>query len=468
MSLLSIEFGCLFPVFLLIYWLLRTRPALQNKLLLLASYGILLSFHYYFALVIGVYTVVIYVLSCKIHQHPDKNKWFTVAIIAAILNLGIFKYFDFFRDTIQTLINTLNLTLLLPGVEIIMPLGISFYTFHSVSYLVSIKKREITLPPFLDFALFLSFFPSLIAGPINRAKVFLPQIQVSEPRKIGDPSKAYILLIVALIKVLWLSPVLAENWVDPVFASPKEFHALDALTALYLYAIQLYLNFSGYTDLVTAIAILLGFTLPINFNTPYLAHNLRDFWQRWHISLSSWIKDYIYIPLGGSRQGFTRTQFNLMAAMLISGLWHGASYNFIIWGAIHGAGVVLLNIGDKLFGKELLTRQSKFLATFITFQYTSFAWLFFRCPTFDSSMDYLSALSANYYNTPMHFNSVFGLGCLLLLFICYPFIATLPERATRCLHKTHWSIRPVILALVIWLIISLSPSGIPGFIYSNF
>ena len=468
MSLLSIEFGCLFPVFLLIYWLFRTRPAIQNILILIASYGILLSFHYYFALVLAIYTIVIYGLSCKISQQPDKKIWFVLTIIAAVLNLGVFKYFDFFRDNVQNLLNSLNLTVLLPGVEIIMPLGISFYTFHSVSYLVSLKKREITRPPFLDFALFLSFFPSLIAGPINRAKVFLPQIQVSEPRKIPDPSRAYILLIVALVKVLWLSPVLAENWVDPVFASPKEFHALDALTALYLYAIQLYLNFSGYTDLVSAIAILLGFTLPINFNTPYLANNLRDFWQRWHISLSSWIRDYIYIPLGGSRHGFVRTQVNLMLAMLISGLWHGASYNFIIWGAIHGAGVVLLNITDMIFGKELLTRQSKFVATFITFQYTSFAWLFFRCPTFADSLDYLSALTTNFYTTPMRFNSVFGLGSLLLLFISYPFIATLPQKATRLLHKIHWSIRPLILVLIIWIVISLSPSGIPGFIYSNF
>lgn len=204
---------------------------------------------------------------------------------------------------------------------------------------------------FWNLALFLSFFPSIIAGPINRAKDFLPQISISQSREILEPFRAFTLLIFAVIKVYCLGGLISEYLFKPIFANPTEFSVIDLLVGLYAYAIQIYLNFSGYTDLVTGIALLLGFRLPINFNFPYLALNLREFWTRWHISLSSWNRDNIYIPLGGSRRGFIRTQINVMLAMLLSGLWHGAGINFIIWGACHGIGIVVLNIGDRYLGK---------------------------------------------------------------------------------------------------------------------
>ncbi|RBH45515.1 MBOAT family protein, partial [Pseudomonas sp. MWU13-2860] len=186
---------------------------------------------------------------------------------------------------------------------------------------------------------------------------------------------------------------LASTWVEPVFSAPETYHPLEVWAAFYAYAFQIYLDFSGYTDLVTALALLLGIQLPRNFDAPCLAHNLRDFWRRWHMSLSSWIRDYIYIPLGGNRLGFARAQLNLLAAMLLSGLWHGASLKYLVWGGMHGLGVVGLNLGDRLLGKEALTRRWAWLARLLTFHYVCLAWVFFRAASLEDGWSFLEAMA---------------------------------------------------------------------------
>ncbi|WP_392560997.1 MBOAT family O-acyltransferase [Orbus sturtevantii] len=468
MSYLSIEFSVLFLIFFCLYWSCRKLPVLQNYLLLIASYGIVASFNYTFALILAGYSIVIFSLSFLLDKSKYRRFWFTISIMAAMGNLAVFKYFDFFTNALQVIINNLGLSFLIPSTEIIMPIGISFYTFHSISYIVSIKRKEIERADFISFMLFLSFFPSIVAGPINRARDFLPQIQIKISRELLEPYRAFTLILFAIVKVYWLSSAIADTWVNPVFANPAEYSSLDLIFALYAYAIQLYLNFSGYTDLVTAIALLLGFKLPINFNLPYLASNLRNFWQRWHISLSSWIRDYVYIPLGGSRSGFFRTQINLLIAMLLSGLWHGASLNFLIWGGVHGIGMVLLNIGDKYFGRNCLADRFLFLAKLITFHYVCFAWIFFRSSSFSESLEYLSAIINNFSHIPLHFNSLFYMFLLLLGYYLYPLATNLQVNIVKCMHKVHWSLLPVIFILTLWLVISFAPSGIPNFIYAGF
>jgi len=467
-SYLSIEFSVLFLIFLFLYWFCRKSPVLQNYLLLIASYGLVASFSYTFALILAGYSVVIFCLSFMIDKSKFPKCWFILSIIAAVGNLAIFKYFDFFSSAVQIVMNNLGLSVLIPSTEIIMPIGISFYTFHSISYLVSVKRGEIKRADFTSFMLFLSFFPSLVAGPINRARDFLPQIQMKTCRELLEPYRAFTLILFAVVKVYWLSSAIAETWVNPVFASPNEYNSLDLIFALYSYAIQLYLNFSGYTDLVTAIALLLGFKLPINFNFPYLAINLRDFWQRWHISLSNWIRDYIYIPLGGSRCGFFRTQANLLIAMLLSGLWHGASLNFLIWGGIHGIGMVLLNISDKYFGRNFLADRFAFFAKLLTFQYVCFAWIFFRSSSFSESIEYLSAIMNNFSHIELHFNSLFYILLLLVGYSLYPLTTNLQTNIIKYMQKVHWIFLPIIFIIILWIVISFAPSGIPNFIYAGF
>ncbi|MFD1259418.1 MBOAT family O-acyltransferase [Entomomonas asaccharolytica] len=426
------------------------------------------SFDINFLAILITYSFVLYGLSFPIYYSKRSGLWLAIAIVAAIINLCFFKYFDFFRVQVQAFITGLGIDYAIPGIEILLPIGISFYTFHSISYLVSLKKKEISIPSAVDFALFLSFFPSLVAGPINRAKDFLPQIQVTQPREIGNYNQAFVLILLALIKVLCLNTALADNFVDPVFANPSSYHSLDILLAVYAYALQIFFNFSGYTNLVTAIALLLGFRLPINFNMPYFAHNLRDFWQRWHISLSTWIRDYIYIPLGGNRQGFSRTQVNLFTAMTLSGLWHGASFTFIIWGMIHALGVVLLNIGDRYWGRDRLSQLSIWLARFITFHYVCFAWIFFRSVTLSDATEFLAAFAHNFTGVALNTNVILYFALLLIVFFVYPLLAKLPDLLIKLLDKIVWIFLPIVWIIILLLVLTTAPAGIPNFIYANF
>ena len=465
MSYLSIEFGLFFISFLALYWGLNAFPKIQNWLLLISSYLIVFSYSWQFATILFVYTCIIYLFSILISSSKHAKTWLIIAIIVAIANLAVFKYFDFFRHELQTLLNYLNIPILIPLVSVLIPIGISFYTFHSVSYLVSIRKREIAVANFWDFALFLSFFPSIIAGPINRAKDFLPQITVNQPRQIIEPYRALMLIVVSIIKVYCLGELINENWVKPIFANPFEFNSLDLFVGLYAYAIQIYLNFSGYTDLVTGISLLLGFRLPKNFNFPYLSLNLRQFWERWHISLSSWIRDYIYIPLGGNRKGFIRTQINVLLAMLLSGLWHGSGLNFVIWGACHGIGIVVLNVGDRYLGREYLIKRFSSIARLITWHYVCFTWLFFYCVTVSDAMDYLTALTHNFAITSQYWQAFL---IIIVIYIIYPKCKHLPVLFTTLLIRLNKLFLPFIFIFILWLAIYFAPSGMPNFIYANF
>ncbi|OCG26608.1 poly(beta-D-mannuronate) O-acetylase [Gilliamella sp. wkB108] len=466
MSYLSIEFGLLFIAFFALYWACNLLPKLQNRLLIIVSYLVVISYSWQFALILFVYTCAIYLFSVMIATSERHAKsWLIVGLIASITNLALFKYFDFFRYELQSLFNFLHLPITLPVVAVLIPIGISFYTFHSVSYLVSVKKKEIAVAKFEDFVLFLSFFPSIIAGPINRAKEFLPQIAITQPRAVLQPFRAFTLITLSVIKVYCLGGIISENWVNPIFANPLEFNVIDLLVGLYAYAMQIYLNFSGYTDLVTGMALLLGFRLPINFNFPYLSLNLREFWDRWHISLSHWIRDYIYIPLGGSRRGFSRTQVNVMLAMLLSGLWHGAGVNFIIWGACHGIGIVALNVGDRYLGRGWISKRSPFVARLLTWHYVCFTWLFFNCESLPDAVDYLTALTHNFLIEP-HFAGAFLVICFI--YLAYPICKDVPDWFISQITKINQSYLPFIFILILWLAIYIAPSGVPNFIYANF
>ncbi|OKP04288.1 MBOAT family O-acyltransferase [Xenorhabdus eapokensis] len=473
MNFFSFEFLGSFVILLVVYWLLQKAPRLQNGVLILVSYLFVFSFAAKFAYILCTYTLFIYFLANILNRYLSNKIIFTLLTFWILGCFTVFKYYSFFQESIQQTLASVGINVELPVLELLMPLGLSFYAFHSVSYVVSVCKKELPAAPLPDVILYLCFFPSIIAGPINRAKDFLPQIQATS-RVMQEPLKALLLIALAIAKLFLLSSTLSEYLVNPVFEDPNSHHAGQILVAIYAYAWNIYFNFSGYTDLVTGIALLLGYKVPRNFDAPYLAENLQVFWRRWHISLSTFIRDYVYIPLGGNQKGVLCKNLNMFIAMVISGLWHGAGLSFILWGAIHGLGLILQNIKNALFSasKKQSESQTKspialFLSRVVTFHFICFAWIFFRSPTFNDAVAILNQLFSG-----ETFASLLSSSSLLMVFwgffIIYPWLVNLRNKIEKNYGLISWGYYPIPLALILTLVFILSPSGMPGFIYANF
>ncbi|MCV9921235.1 MBOAT family protein [Pseudomonas sp. BT-42-2] len=467
MSFLSIEFGLCFTLFFLLYWSLCWSVRLQNVLLLSASYALVASFSLHSLYILLGYSALVYLLGQLTARYP--GRWFNPVLLLALV-LGcfyLFKYQEFFVAGAQSALAALGLTVSLPVLELLVPIGLSFYAFHSVSYLVSINRRELAPAPVLDLALYLAFFPSLVAGPVNRAAHMLPQIRPQAMRQVLEPQRALGLIALAVVKLFFFSAWLGSEWVDPVFDTPGSASPEQVLLSVYGYSFLIYFNFSGYTNLVTGIALLLGVRLPDNFNAPYAAHNLKEFWARWHISLSRFIRDYVYIPLGGNRQGVWRGNLNMLLAMLVSGLWHGASLNFIIWGALHGVGLAIYKLFDQLLPGFARLPGAGLLARLLTFHYVAFAWIFFRSPTLDSALEMLGDIAQV---SVAGLNSSSGLLILasVLLVASYPQWLSLLRQGFAASQRLPWQLYPIPLALFVSLVIFASQSGVPGFIYASF
>ena len=273
--------------------------------------------------------------------------------------------------------------------NIILPVGISFFTFQAISYIVDLYKQKApVVRNILDFGFYLAFFPSLVAGPIVRAAEFVPQMYRKYRLRKEELGHALFVISCGLFKKMVISDYISINFVDRVFDQPLLYSGFENLMAVYGYALQIYCDFSGYTDIAIGLALLLGFRLPANFHSPYQAHNITDFWRRWHISLSTWLRDYLYIPLGGNRKGKIRTNINLMTTMLLGGLWHGADLRFILWGALHGVALILHKIWMYFFPSNMLFKKPlpSLLGIFFTFQFVSFCWIFFRASDFAAAL----------------------------------------------------------------------------------
>jgi D-alanyl-lipoteichoic acid acyltransferase DltB (MBOAT superfamily) len=316
-------------------------------------------------------------------------------ILGLITNLGLlvyFKYAYFFNDllnrftgdafeTYNWLAHWWNVVsgASINTMDIILPVGISFFTFQAISYLVDVyKERTEVVRNIFDFSFYLSFFPQLVAGPIVRASSFIPQLYRPYQLSKSEFGHALFLILAGLLKKIMISDYLAISFIDRVFEQPGSFAGSENLLAIYAYALQIYCDFSGYTDIAIGVALLLGFKLPVNFNSPYKAVSLSDFWHRWHISLSTWLRDYLYIPLGGNRKGKARTYLNLFLTMVLGGLWHGANIRYVLWGAFHGFGLII----EKLFRSLRFSfpdgRLKQLVGGFFTFHFVCFGWLLFR------------------------------------------------------------------------------------------
>lgn len=324
---------------------------------------------------------------------PSAKIWLIAAISCNLFVLAYFKYAYFFTESFNELFRTkyevVNWLILwqnkvlgtsLDAMVILLPIGISFFTFQAISYLVDIYRDRVgAVKNIFDFSFYLLFFPQLVAGPIVRASAFIPQLYQKYNLSKAEFGHAIFLILKGLIKKIVFADFIASNFIDRILDSPISYSGVENIFAVYGYSLQIYADFSGYTDIAIGLALIMGFKLPINFNEPYKATSLSDFWHRWHISLSLWLRDYLYIPLGGNRKGKIRTYINLLITMVLGGLWHGANLRFVIWGGIHGIGLIL----DRLlhsFTKSRLTdsRVLRTIGILLTFHFVSFAWIFFR------------------------------------------------------------------------------------------
>ena len=379
--------------------LLETRFTAKKIVLVVASYFFYAQWDWHFCFLLAFSTAVSYVAGLVIGASGSQRVRRNTLIGAVIVHLsllGVFKYCDFFVLSANRLAHLLGLEHELPFVEVLLPVGISFFTFHGISYITDVYRGDVRVcrQP-IDMALYMSFFPQLVAGPIVRAAYFLPQLArpSSEPIPIAP---ALVLILGGLFKKVVVANYLATGLVDPVFAAPTSYGGPDLLLAVYAYAVQIYCDFSAYTDMAIALAALVGFRFPRNFNQPYRSQRLREFWQRWHISLSSWLRDYLYKPLGGNRHGKLKTYRNLMVTMLLGGLWHGASWKFVAWGALHGGGLAVERMLEPLIGRRPLGLVGRVVATLVVFHFVCLAWVFFRAEDFDIAWLYLGGLGAGW------------------------------------------------------------------------
>ncbi len=380
--------GLVLPIF----YILPNKSS-KNIFLLLSSYFFYGYWDWRFCLLLAFSTIIDFFIGKILFKTIDKKNRKLLLLISLFSNLGIlgfFKYYNFFIDSFQNLSSNLGWSVDFLHLNIILPVGISFYTFQTLSYTIDIYRKQ--LQPtnnFIDFALFVAFFPQLVAGPIERAKTLLPQLSKKlNPNKI-QIKQGIVLIITGLFRKVMIGDT-AGRFVDNIFGDLELYKSIEIISALILFSIQIYADFSGYSRIARGTAKLLGVELMKNFEQPYLSRNITEFWRRWHISLSSWLKDYLYISIGGNRVSKYRTYINLMITMLLGGLWHGASWNFVIWGGLHG---LYLAVHKVILGKKKYNYNNieKFnikniFNIVITFILVLFTWIFFRSTTWDSTL----------------------------------------------------------------------------------
>lgn len=381
----TVSFALFFSFVFAASWALQGRVAWRKGLLLVASYVFYGWWDWRFCFLLAFAALVAWAAGLALGDDRRRGgvaegagKWVLGGAVAVLLTvLAFFKYYGFFLDSLQDALFAMNLERDLPFLQIVLPVGISFFTFQAISYVVDVWRGQVSprRAP-MDVMLYISFFPQLVAGPIVRAADFLPQLE--KPAQLSRPmmSIGLMLCLFGLFKKMVVANYLASDLVDPVFLDPGEHTSVDVLMAVYAYAVQIYCDFSGYSDIAIGTALLLGYRFAENFNQPYRAVRLQDFWRRWHISLSGWLRDYLYIPLGGSRFGALMTYRNLLITMVLGGLWHGAAWTFLLWGTIHGAWLALERLAGLNETKGGLV--SRLAGWFITFHLVCLAWVFFR------------------------------------------------------------------------------------------
>jgi alginate O-acetyltransferase complex protein AlgI len=465
-------FALFFLIVLPLSWLTMPWPHRWRPFIVLASYVFYSWWDWRFVFLLAGCTLWNQVLAVRIWRTraPAQRKaLLALALAGNLAVLGYFKYYDFFVTSSDNLLSIVGLDVPLELKSIVLPVGISFYTFMAISYVVDAYRGDFEPTTLEKFAVYLSLFPHLVAGPIVRPSELIPQIDTPRnPRRV-DTSRAFYLIATGLFKKVVIANYLASSIVDEVFAAPGQHSSLEILIAIYAYAVQIYADFSGYTDIAIGIALLLGFTFPQNFDSPYAAVSVQDFWRRWHMTLSRWLRDYVYIPLGGNRGGTIFTYRNLMLTMLIGGLWHGAAWTFVVWGGLHGAALVYERWrSDRRGGPApVLAGWARWRARLVTFHFVCFAWIFFRSESFGAAWEMIEGLFTQ-WGEP----SPLVTGAVLLAIAVGIGSQYLPARVPR-LVMARFSHLPVygqatVLAFSLMLTSTLGPEGVAPFIYFQF
>ncbi len=398
-----------------------------------------------------------------------------IVTINVVLNVGMLLYFKYFNLLIDTINNFTVRDF--DALDIIAPAGISFFVFRSISYIVDIYRR--TIEPatnFLDYCFFLTFFPPLLAGPVVRAKDLLPQIKANNPATRAMVSEGLFLIIAGLIKKVVVADYIGDNFVNRVFDNPALYSGFENMLGLYGFTLQLYCDFSGYSDMAIGLALLLGFRFADNFRSPFKSQSPTEFWRRWHISLSSWLRDYVYIPMGGNRCSKTRRNFNLFSTMVIGGLWHGASWMYVIWGALHGFFLIAHKTIVALFPRISKSHHDTpwwrvAINIFVTFNLVAIAFMFFRADSLEKVTDMTRQIFTSFHWAviPEFINRYL----LVVLAILFGFFLHFTPAGWQRSLKARWDSSPlilqaVLLALVLFLIIQVRQSDIVPFIYLQY
>jgi alginate O-acetyltransferase complex protein AlgI len=464
----------LFTGFLWLYVALSpTHRAKMIYVILFSLYFYYKSSGGYFVLLL-VATVVDFTLAKLIHNSDQKWEKKFFIVLTLVINLGMlgyFKYTNFLFDTFFSVTGGEGFQPL----DIFLPVGVSFFTFQSLSYTLDIYRGHLKpVDNIIDYAFFVSFFPQLVAGPIVRAADFLPQIH--KPTIITNEmfGKGIFLIGCGLFKKAVISDYISINFVDRVFDAPTLYSGIENLFAIYGYALQIYCDFSGYSDMAIGIALLLGFHFPLNFDSPYQSRNITEFWRRWHISLSTWLRDYVYISLGGNRKGKVRTYINLMITMLLGGLWHGASWRFIIWGGLHGAALAFhkrYREWEDEYGTIPPDRITNILNTIITFHFVCFCWIFFRAPDMNSVGQMLKQVVLN-FNASILFDFIVGYKGVVFLMVLGYVLHFIPRNLEwqfqRRIIDMPFALKAVWMVAIIIVVIQTKSAGIQPFIYFQF
>lgn len=467
----TLEFAVFFLCVYILVWATKSNH-IRKTILVGSSYFFYGYWDIRFTLLLFQCSLSNYLIGYLIAKTPleSASKRKALMWLAAIFNLGVlcvFKYYGFFLSSVNDIAMTLGLDREIPIMEILLPVGISFFTFQGISYIVDLYKGRLReASNLMDVMLYVSFFPQLVAGPIVRADEFLPQLTKTPDKNQIPAIFAFTLISIGLIKKVFIAHYLSQELVNPVFEDPLAFSALDTLVGIYGYAVQIYCDFSAYSDMAIGFAALLGYRFQKNFDQPYRSASLQEFWRRWHISLSSWLRDYLYIPLGGNKKGVWKTYRNLFITMFLGGLWHGAAWKFIIWGSMHGCYLAVEKAGrDKFgrFGKDALSRT---VSKMITFHFVCFTWIFFAAPSELVAFEYLSSF-ANINLEPQMINPF----TLMLVFIplaCQFLPDNMMERTEKALTSLPVPAQGIVLGSLLILLSAISPPGVSPFIYFQF
>ncbi len=482
-------FWAFFAVVLAGYSVIYKKEKPRNAYLFLVS-----LFFYYktsgiFFLLLIFSTLVDFFIGKAIYKSDIKHKRKLLLALSIVVNLSVlvyYKYSGFFSESINYLfgIQTEPVDLLAKWTnqfagthftidKIILPVGISFFTFQTISYSVDIYRRKLKpVDSIVDFGFYVSFFPQLVAGPIVRASEFIPQLYNKYNVTKAEFGFAVFMILNGLIKKLVIADFIAVNYVDRVFGNPMTFSGFENLMALYGYSVQVYADFSGYTDVAIGVALLMGFRLPTNFNSPYKALHTGEFWKRWHISLSTWLKDYLYIPLGGNRKGNLRTDINLMLTMLLGGLWHGASWQFVIWGGLNGIGILIYKFWQKISPFSGNNSWAiRFYAIFLTFNFITLTRIWFRAQTMEAANGIMHqithAFNFNHFGEILlAYKNIYAMIIFALIIHWLP-VKTKQNYKTIFIQSPQWA-QAVVTVTAVFIIWQARTADLQPFIYFQF